>query len=844
MKKVMKMLAACLLAVFVSASFAGCGGDTVPSETGEGEAYKIWGAPATVKIMREATDYEDKRAAEINFTAVLDEYESKQLIIEGVTKDVSYYLHTADLSDGKGNEIGKENVKVYNEYYTFLPSGTAPPYSRGYYPDALIPQEYAEKAGEMRVKAGELGALWVDFKIPADTVPGIYTGNFTLTVDGEENNIPVWIEVLDYRLPEVSHFDSLYTTWFGNVAQGEMDWSYEMRVKYYEFMLDYRINAALLPIENFSPEEHAEVAKKYAADDRVKIYQIPQARYMGYNDAQIIYNIPSMIEFVDELCKETTPELNLLEKAVLYPADEPDGTGWVDIAVSHINEIKASLAALADKIEADTTGVYDGLKSYDGWREKYVEGIRIVVTFKPAQTEALRAITDVWSPNFGGFTTPNEADAIMSLAEQNDAAVWWYGCMAPSHPWPSYQFDDDPLNLRLVNWMGQSYGVTGQLFWGLESAANVYEEPHFKFDRSDTSVFNAVPGDGFLVYPGALYGHDGPFPSIRLMATRDGIEEYDLLMDLQDAYEKLGEKYDITLDAQATVASIYAHMHNGIYPSTDYVAFEDVRMTLLNTLFEVAQPHGFLIQNTTIFEGEATVTMYADAEHYKLILPDGSELLPVSGNRFELKLSTEGGATLNLTIQSKTDENETYTISKFISGEIRMINNFDDASVLSGIQLSGDTSLHKATAELTQQAGECFAGSGLKVSVPSNYDGSDFEDLVFTPYLKVTSSVFEEEIDFNRVSTLKVDVYNLSGREISMKIKFTSGDAASPVMTDLVLVPGHNQITVSLAEMTWSKRGEIDGILFEGVNARVPDETGQWVPFVYQFAIDNMFVEY
>lgn len=838
------MLATCALAVCVAAGVSGCGEDPSSTQSLEGETYKIWGAPATVKIMREATDYADKRAAEIRFTAVRDEYESKQLIVEGVTKDVEYFLETTDLTDGKGNEIDAENVKVYNEYYTFLPSGTAPPYSKGYYPDALIPQEYAQKAGEMQVKAGELGALWVDFKIPAQTEPGIYTGDFILTVDGEENKIPVWIEVLDYILPEVSHFDSLYTTWFGNVAQGEMDWSYEMRVKYYDFMLDYRINAALLPIENFSPEEHAEIAKKYAADDRVKIYQIPQARYMGYNDAQITYNIPPMIEFIDALCKETTAELNLLEKAVLYPADEPDGTGWVDIAVAHINDIKVNLAALADKIEADNTGVYDGLKSYDGWREKYVEGMRIVVTFRPAQTEALRAITDVWSPNFGGFTTPNEADAIMKLAAENDADVWWYGCMAPSHPWPSYQFDDDPLNLRLVNWMGQSYGVTGQLFWGLESAANVYEEPNFKFDRSDTSVFNPVPGDGFLVYPGALYGHDGPFPSIRLMATRDGIEEYDLLMDLQEAYEALGKKYGITLNAQSTVASIYAHMHNGIYPSTDYVAFEDVRMTLLNTLFEVAQPHGFLIQNTSIFEGEATVTMYADAEHYKLILPDGNELQPVEGNRFVLKLSTEGGAVLNLTIQSKTDENERYAISKFISGEIHMINNFDDAAVLEGVELSGNTSLHEATAELTQTEGEFFAGSGLKVSVPSNYDGSDFDDLVFTPYLKINSSAFEEEIDFNEVSTLKVDFYNLSGQEISMKVKFTSGSSTSPVMTDLVLVPGHNQITVSLAEMTWSKRGEIDGILFEGVNARVPGEAGQWVPFVYSFAIDNMFVEY
>lgn len=97
--------------------------------------------------------------------------------------------------------------------------------------------------------------------------------------------------------------------------------------------------------------------------------------------------------------------------------------------------------------------------------------------------------------------------------------VWCYSCCFPEEPWWLNKFIDLPQSYpRLIKWACFTQGITGFLHWGFNYwSGHMYGmEPDVRFK-----------GDGFIVYPDPQ--NDGLILSARGIATRDGIEDYDLL---------------------------------------------------------------------------------------------------------------------------------------------------------------------------------------------------------------------------------------------------------------------------------------------------------------------------
>ncbi len=89
------------------------------------------------------------------------------------------------------------------------------------------------------------------------------------------------------------------------------------------------------------------------------------------------------------------------------------------------------------------------------------------------------------------------------------------------------------IDHRLLLWQNQKYGVTGFLYWGLDTwrdnLAGEKRWPEVKWNpatwRNDAG--KAHNGDGQLLYPGP---NRQPLSSIRLENFRDGCEDYEYLL--------------------------------------------------------------------------------------------------------------------------------------------------------------------------------------------------------------------------------------------------------------------------------------------------------------------------
>src|SRR5260370_9889358 len=103
---------------------------------------------------------------------------------------------------------------------------------------------------------------------------------------------------------------------------------------------------------------------------------------------------------------------------------------------------------------------------------------------------------------------------------------WYYICLDPRGKYLNRYIDFPTLKVRLLPWVNYRYGLTGYLHWG----GNFWTDRPFENLQPDWGGGFFLPaGDDAIVYPDPE--HDGVFVSERLEVMREGIEDYELLME-------------------------------------------------------------------------------------------------------------------------------------------------------------------------------------------------------------------------------------------------------------------------------------------------------------------------
>lgn len=503
---------------------------------------KISVVSSAYKVRREQTkiEYKKKRA---DFLCAKNGHESLQLIISAAKKVAHFTVKISDFV-GKNGVLDASLFELFIEHYAEVDRPTRNNryiHPLGFYPDALIPYETALEYGENCVEKGDNQGIWICFSAPKEAKSGRYEGKIEVDLDGEFFGISASVQVLSCEVPDKVRMQTLFIMRERFIELGEGKMSEELIWKYFHFFLDYRINPYTFPVRTLEVNEFADCVEKYFDNPSLAGYGFPQQWGGGAG----VFDFEKLKEQIRELARRSKRGRNLLDKAFIKNGDEPEDNKMIEKLIDYEHETKEVLTALADEINADTSGAYDAFKTNEGWYQSIAEmdvnvpfsqiwtTVEGVIDEDGLRSKMLKAV-NTWCPKPNAFDLPY-GTALHRLHDtlQPNRKLWWYICNDPVWPYPSYHIDDVLMGARVLSWMQYQHDVVGNLYWSPVCFSNkVRPVGRTKYDVPYRSGGVGCPsGEGFLVYPGSPYGHFGPLPSMRLMEIRGGMEDYELFLD-------------------------------------------------------------------------------------------------------------------------------------------------------------------------------------------------------------------------------------------------------------------------------------------------------------------------
>lgn len=465
-----------------------------------------------------------------------NEYEGMQFLLnfKRDVKDIKVYV--TELTDAKGNKITKDNISLYRQHYMYTTSDS-PAYAerKGWYPDAIIPVNIYEDLNTVDVKAGENQGFWLSVKAEENQPAGIYTGEVTIKFEGKERKIPVEVEVWDITIPKESSLDTIYfgyaeymLSYLHRTAQRNTGKDLVIdKDEYYrnfrEFFLDYRITCQdttqyFIKKDPYKdPVGWADEITQYFKDNpRVTCHTFGSYGVYIYRDTLAsAQKAPQwLLDATDRL-----RENGVLDRFYSYITDEPRYTPGV------IPELQIALETL----------------------QRDIPDLQNLITNPPCTS--LDGYVNTWCPIWGDMTENQMKDH-----HERGEHVFQYACFMPQYPSCTYHIPDELMSSRLIRWMFKDWGVEGDLNWAAMCPAKI--RPQNQGGESDRDIWNepncwnlASPGDGYIAYHGCegdgMINHNIPIPSLRLESARDGFEDYELLLILENKYKKLIEKFGI-----------------------------------------------------------------------------------------------------------------------------------------------------------------------------------------------------------------------------------------------------------------------------------------------------------
>ena len=542
----------------------------------------LWGMPGTEKVYKDIgidSDYYKayKTDAKIDIVMAKGEYEGGQ-IIASANRDVTFDASSSALMSGE-NTIAAENVEIFAQKYVSVATNhdqnSKLPTAK--YPDALVPMANLKAVGENIVKQGENQGLYVRVKTAVDQAAGVYTGNITFSVGAESTQIPVKVQVADVAVSETVHNKSVFANaWY--FFEGELDTTQEMLDKYNEALLDYRLGMGTILTygrhhnEDLSTQEKidawVEKAYGYMQDPACSTILLPYRE----DEDQMKEILNSIADYSIE------KKYDMFDKLVVYPAgliDEPRGNGTMEKATKicrSFESVKNTFVATdlaAKTLPSEIAGIGDSIRK-----------IPMIVTEYYDETLADAGAT--FCPTYQHYETEEQRAEYAGNSER-----WWYGCITPRAPYPTYHIDDTWLSARLVGWMQAQYGVAGNLYWATDAYAqysqNGYQSLEEYYEGSAVR-YPDVNGDGYLFYPGKKYGVEGPLGSMRLEAIRDGYEEYEILYAIKQRYIEADKNLSgYELNFEKFVGSLTESMYTGTTVAVTTDEFNTAKLSLFES---------------------------------------------------------------------------------------------------------------------------------------------------------------------------------------------------------------------------------------------------------------------
>lgn len=491
-----------------------------------------------------------------------------------------------------------KNIVIYREHYLFidparLSSSEGKP---GLWPDGLVPKidEYFGEARRMpeestpafpfNVAADKKQGVWVDLYVPPGTPAGIYLGSVEVTIGGVLSaRIPLQLTVHNFSLPSTPTLKSAYAFGIGEGAVGHYGTNSISDAQFWELTCLYTKEMLLHRISN---------------SDVIW----PRPRW-STTQGKINWSLPAISTTCNQRYPEflTGGDPNLLPNgklpgAKITRARLRDGMSggatetaayYADV-IRHFTEMNWISQLFYHLSEEPAWSLIGGVRrcdlAWDGspstsWRDLYQKSkffkdnaldLPMMVTSSRQAAEDCflnylkvpdyTRYIDIWAvPNKliqGKSAAPfpfnknlrGTYDPIVTPGKE----LWWYhgcgnhGCTGSDPGFASPMVDLPAIYSRLYQWLTYRYQV------GYQSPGPgtiLYYEMVFAYQFSTNDPWKNLyyftgNGDGTYFYPGRPDKIGGtkhiPIASIRLKMLREGMEDYEYLMKVEEKKNKEG----------------------------------------------------------------------------------------------------------------------------------------------------------------------------------------------------------------------------------------------------------------------------------------------------------------
>ena len=645
-----KLLILTLCAAFVGTALSGCASK---GGGGTNSSVAVWSTYSTAKVTKNVKDsvpYE-KLGASVDVEMAKNETEGAQIIMTAEDKSVkSYKLTVNDLTSDDGNVLPKSAISVYAQKYLVVNRKTDI-YNTDYavgdaVPDMLLPHDISVEYGENKIKKGENQGLTIEFTTTPDTAAGVYVGNFTLDVDGKKQDIPVKVTVWDFAYEGRRTFQSSFLIYRNMLMAGEYEASDELVKRYEEFLLKYKMNCYVIKhSDEYSVDELVAEAIEFSKNDNYNSISIPRYMKQGYSATDKMAD--EIADFITGIAKASSPENPYVDYLYIYPtyfdeADQHENT-YADVEKVFKNggEWDKTLQKALDKITATA--------EYKAMSEEFKEHVRSAVLDIPAVFTNVTFRED-WVKDSRATFCPYLSllgdDATLAkyaeAAENVGGNLWAYTCIKPNYPDPTFHIDDYNLGTRISGWMEKKFGVNGYLYWAVNTYQAINEDEWRYVNPYETAErASYCAGDGYLVYPGAYYGSEYPFPSVRLTAYRDSMDDYDALCVYENILSDAAEYYGKEFALSDFVTDLYDDLFAGTSYYTDDALLFETKRELANRIEVAKNPDKLIVKR-----GYNAITVYSSAASLNV---DGTAVAgTASGNGYVYEITSDGKKSVRL----------------------------------------------------------------------------------------------------------------------------------------------------------------------------------------------------
>lgn len=405
---------------------------------------------------------------------------------------------------------------------------------------------------------------------------GEYTGAAVLTTNGKIIEIPVQICIYNVQMPEQVHTQTAFEIWYDYIDEGEGTGSQAMDEAYYNYLVSKRIMPTSIS-DNLrsSIDTYVNyVADNLAGDPKISAYAIlygtdSSSGIKRLDSAYMTSVLTAMIEKNIALRQAGDNSIDLFKKGYFYfgsICDEP--------RPYNEDTTDEKLVLECDAILEETKNALVGLLAdYPDLQASFMAVPHIVTAHR---YKAIDNGKHTYCPRLDDF---KESDYV-------GENVWWYGCLDPETPYPTYHLNDELITSRIMSWMQYDYNVTGNLYWCVNYYYDRLEDGTLVVRDvwNDPAPLSGQPGDGYLLYPGKDYDVYGPIGTMRLESIREGNEDYEYFWMFEQNIAKYNQEKGTAYDADALLQTFFEGLYEGMYPNTDSAAFAQQRIRLLEVL--------------------------------------------------------------------------------------------------------------------------------------------------------------------------------------------------------------------------------------------------------------------